>query len=111
VRREGPDVTIIATSIQVPRALAAAEALAREGISADVVDPRALQPLDKDRPLASIQKTGRVVLTDESHDNLLYRLKTSRPSESRMPRGRRSEERLKRLERRKREERYALLFR
>src|SRR5438132_2026757 len=69
VRREGRDVTIIATSVQVPRALAAAEALAREGISAEVVDPRTLQPLDKVSLLASARKTGRVVVTDESHDN------------------------------------------
>ena len=69
VRREGQDVTIIATSVQVPRALAAAEALAQKGISAEVVDPRTLQPLDKVSLLASARKTGRVVVTDESHDN------------------------------------------
>jgi len=69
VRREGRDVTVIATSVQVPRALAAADVLAREGISAEVVDPRTLQPLDKAGLLASVRKTGRVVVTDESHDN------------------------------------------
>ncbi|MBI4524029.1 MAG: alpha-ketoacid dehydrogenase subunit beta [Deltaproteobacteria bacterium] len=69
VKREGSDVTIIATSIQVPRALDAAKKLADEGISAEVVDPRTLQPLDKAGLLASAQKTGRVVVTDESHDN------------------------------------------
>jgi pyruvate/2-oxoglutarate/acetoin dehydrogenase E1 component len=53
----------------VPRALAAAEALAQKGISAEVVDPRTLQPLDKVSLLASARKTGRVVVTDESHDN------------------------------------------
>jgi pyruvate dehydrogenase E1 component beta subunit len=69
VKREGRDVTIIATGVQVPRALAAAEALAKEGVSAEVVDPRTLEPLDKNTLLASVKKTGRVVVTDESHDN------------------------------------------
>ncbi len=69
IKRAGKDVTIIATSIQVPRALAAAETLAQEGISAEVIDPRTLQPLDKPALLASVKKTGRVLITDESHDN------------------------------------------
>src|SRR5215468_10888533 len=69
VKRAGRDLTIIATSIQVPRALAAAEILAQEGVSAEVIDPRTLQPLDTPALLASVQKTGRVLITDESHDN------------------------------------------
>jgi pyruvate dehydrogenase E1 component beta subunit len=69
IKRAGTDLTIIATSIQVPRALAAAETLAQEGISAEVIDPRTLQPLDKPALLASVKKTGRVLITDESHDN------------------------------------------
>jgi acetoin:2,6-dichlorophenolindophenol oxidoreductase subunit beta len=69
VKRAGRDLTIIATSIQVPRALAAAEILAQEGISAEVIDPRTLQPLDTPALLASVKKTGRVLITDESHDN------------------------------------------
>jgi pyruvate/2-oxoglutarate/acetoin dehydrogenase E1 component len=69
VKRDGRDVTIIATGVQVPRALAAAETLAKEGISAEVVDPRTLEPLDKDTLIASVKKTGRLVVTDESHDN------------------------------------------
>jgi pyruvate dehydrogenase E1 component beta subunit len=69
VKREGRDVTIIATGVQVPRALAAAEALSKQGVSAEVVDPRTLQPLDKPTLLASVKKTGRVLITDESHDN------------------------------------------
>jgi len=69
VKREGRDVTIIATGIQVPRALAAAEVLGKERISAEVVYPRTLQPLDKASLLASVKKTGRLVVTDESHDN------------------------------------------
>jgi pyruvate dehydrogenase E1 component beta subunit len=66
VKRRGSDVTIIAVSIMVPRALEAAEALAREHISAEVVDPRTLVPLDKATILASVAKTGRVVIADES---------------------------------------------
>jgi len=69
VKREGRDITIIATGVQVPRALAAAEALGKEGISAEVVDPRTLEPLDRATLLASVKKTGRLVVTDESHDN------------------------------------------
>ena len=69
VKREGRDLTIIATGVQVPRALAAAETLAKEGISAEVVDPRTLEPLDKETLIASVKKTGRLVVTDESHDN------------------------------------------
>ena len=66
VKRQGSDVTIVAVSIMVPRALEAAEALARQGISAEVVDPRTLVPLDKATILASVAKTGRVVVCDES---------------------------------------------
>jgi pyruvate dehydrogenase E1 component beta subunit len=69
VKRQGRDLTIIATGVQVPRALAAAATLAKEGISAEVVDPRTLEPLDKATLIASVKKTGRVVITDESHDN------------------------------------------
>jgi pyruvate dehydrogenase E1 component beta subunit len=69
VKRAGRDVTIIASGVQVPRALSAAETLAKQGISAEVVDPRTLEPLDKDTLLGSVKKTGRVVVTDESHDN------------------------------------------
>ncbi|HEX6510663.1 MAG TPA: transketolase C-terminal domain-containing protein [Chloroflexota bacterium] len=69
IKRQGSDVTIVACGIQVPRALQAAELLAGEGIQAEVVDPRSLQPLDKGTILTSVHKTGRVVVTDESHDN------------------------------------------
>jgi len=68
-KREGNDVTIVATGVQVPRAMAAADTLAKEGISAEVIDPRTLEPLDDAALLASVQKTGRLVVTDESHDN------------------------------------------
>jgi len=69
VKRQGTDLTIVACGIQVHRALAAAERLASEdGVQTEVVDPRTLQPLDKETILASVRKTGRVVVTDESHD-------------------------------------------
>jgi acetoin:2,6-dichlorophenolindophenol oxidoreductase subunit beta len=66
VKRQGSDVTIVAVSIMVPRALEAAETLAQQGISAEVVDPRTLVPLDKATILKSVAKTGRVVVCDES---------------------------------------------
>ena len=70
VKRSGGDVTIVATSIQVSRALEAANRLAREdGIEVEVVDPRTLEPLDRATIFASVRKTGRVVVTDESHEN------------------------------------------
>lgn len=68
VKRSGDDVTIVATSIQVPRALEAAELLAGEGISVEVVDPRTLEPLDIDTIAASVRKTKRAIVTDESPD-------------------------------------------
>jgi pyruvate/2-oxoglutarate/acetoin dehydrogenase E1 component len=66
VRREGGDVTIVATGFMVGKALAAAEALAAEGISAEVIDPRTLVPLDLDTILTSVEKTGRLVLVDQA---------------------------------------------
>ncbi|MCA1646358.1 MAG: alpha-ketoacid dehydrogenase subunit beta [Chloroflexi bacterium] len=69
IKRPGQHVTIVACGVQVPRALEAAETLARtDGLDCEVVDPRTLQPLDLATILASVRKTGRVVVTDESHD-------------------------------------------
>jgi pyruvate dehydrogenase E1 component beta subunit len=69
IKRAGTDVTIVACGVQVPRALEAAESLATsDGLDCEVVDPRTLQPLDLATILASVRKTGRVVVTDESHD-------------------------------------------
>ena len=65
VRREGDDVTIVATGWTVGRALAAAEKLAGEGVGAEVIDPRTLNPLDTGTILASVEKTGHVVLVDQ----------------------------------------------
>ena len=67
VKREGKDVTIVAIGYMVPMALQAAEALEKEKISAEVVDPRTLEPLDIDTILKSVQKTGRLVTVDEDY--------------------------------------------
>jgi pyruvate dehydrogenase E1 component beta subunit len=67
VKREGDDLTVIATSSMVHVALEAADRLAEDGISAEVVDPRTLVPLDRDALVASAAKTGRVIVVDEGH--------------------------------------------
>jgi pyruvate dehydrogenase E1 component beta subunit len=66
VRRAGGDVTIVATGWMVSRALAAAQTLAKEGISAEVIDPRTVAPLDLETILKSVDKTGHVVLVDQA---------------------------------------------
>ena len=66
VKREGSDVTVVALAWLVHEALAAAEALAAEGISVEVVDPRTLVPLDAETIRESVQKTGRLVIADEA---------------------------------------------
>jgi pyruvate dehydrogenase E1 component beta subunit len=67
VKREGEDVTLIATSSMVHVALEAAADLAGRGVEAEVVDPRTLVPLDREALVASARKTGRVVVIDEGH--------------------------------------------
>src|SRR5271166_2322644 len=66
IRRAGGDVTIVATGWMVPRSLAAAEKLAKEGIHAEVIDPRTVAPLDLETILKSVAKTGRLVLVDQA---------------------------------------------
>lgn len=66
VKREGADATVIAWSNMIPRALEAAQTLEEEGISVEVVDPRGIRPLDTETILASVEKTGRVVLAHEA---------------------------------------------
>ena len=66
VVRQGKDVTITAFSIMVAKALKAAEALAEQGIDAEVIDLRSLRPLDRDTILASVRKTNRLVTTEEN---------------------------------------------
>ena len=67
VKRTGEDVTIVATSSMVRVALAAAEQLEADGISAEVVDPRTLSPLDEGTLVRSAEKTGRAIVVDEGH--------------------------------------------
>ncbi len=70
VKQLGTDVTVIATSIMVSRALAAAERLAGEGISVEVIDPRTLRPLDGRTLTESVKKTGRAVVVYEGTKTL-----------------------------------------
>jgi acetoin:2,6-dichlorophenolindophenol oxidoreductase subunit beta len=67
VKREGSQVTVVAISGAVRAALAAADQLAGEGISVEVVDPRSLVPMDYATILSSVAKTGRLVVADPSH--------------------------------------------
>lgn len=66
VRRTGSDVTVVAISAMVARALEAAELLAAEGTSVEVIDPRTLSPLDEETIIGSVEKTGGLVVVDES---------------------------------------------
>jgi acetoin:2,6-dichlorophenolindophenol oxidoreductase subunit beta len=65
IKREGADVSVIATARMVGEALRAAEQLAEDGIAVEVVDPRTLVPLDRERLAASVGKTHRVVVAEE----------------------------------------------
>lgn len=67
IARAGRDLTIVAHSVMVPRALAAANLLAPQGIEAEVIDMRSLSPLDRETMVASVAKTGRAVVADECH--------------------------------------------
>jgi pyruvate dehydrogenase E1 component beta subunit len=66
VRREGGDVTIVATGWTVDRALEAAQRLAVDGIEAEVIDPRTLAPLDTQTILESVDRTGHLVVVDQA---------------------------------------------
>jgi pyruvate/2-oxoglutarate/acetoin dehydrogenase E1 component len=66
VKRTGSDVTLVATGWMVKKSLAAAEVLAKEGISVEVIDPRTIAPLDVQTIVASVKKTGRLVLVDQA---------------------------------------------
>jgi pyruvate dehydrogenase E1 component beta subunit len=67
IAREGTDVTVVAISSSVPEAVAAADALAEEGVSVEVIDPRTLVPLDTRAILESVSKTGRLVVAEPAH--------------------------------------------
>ena len=66
IKREGTDVTVVATLAMVPRALSAATVLERDGISVEVIDPRTLQPLDEETILSSVRKTNRLLIVHEA---------------------------------------------
>ena len=66
VRREGTDVTIVATHLMMHRSLEAAETLSKEGISVEVIDPRSLVPFDWELLKASVARTNRLVVVEES---------------------------------------------
>jgi len=68
IKRSGDDITIVATSSMVQVALSAAEELEKEGISAEVIDPRTTWPLDKKTLVASAKKTGRAIVIDEGYE-------------------------------------------
>lgn len=70
VKRVGTDVTVIAFGLMLHESLQAAEELAKEGISVEVVDPRTLSPLDQETILASVKKTSKVLIVYE--DNLSF---------------------------------------
>lgn len=67
VKRAGTDATIVARSLMVPVALKAAEELAKDGVSCEVIDPRTIRPLDINTIVESVKKTNRVVIAEESH--------------------------------------------
>jgi len=66
IKREGDDLTIVATGMMVSRSLEAAEKLSKEGISIEVVDPRTLNPLDTETIVQSVKKTNRVLIVHEA---------------------------------------------
>jgi pyruvate/2-oxoglutarate/acetoin dehydrogenase E1 component len=66
IKRPGTDVTIVGTGAMVRLALEAAETLEKKGVSAEVVDPRTIQPLDEDLILDSVKKTGRAIIVHEA---------------------------------------------
>lgn len=67
VKRTGDDVTVVALGLMVPKALKAADELAAQGMSVEVIDPRTLAPLDIDTILKSVKKTGRLVIAHVAH--------------------------------------------
>jgi len=68
VKREGSDITLVATSSMVYVALEAAQMLEESGISAEIIDPRTLVPLDKDTLINSVMKTSRALVIDEGYE-------------------------------------------
>ena len=69
IKRKGSDLTVVSTSYMIQRCLQIAEKLAKEGIQIEVVDPRTLVPFDMATLMTSVEKTGRVVIVDETHQS------------------------------------------
>ncbi|HLS66971.1 MAG TPA: alpha-ketoacid dehydrogenase subunit beta [Pseudogracilibacillus sp.] len=72
IKRQGTDITVVATGILVQRALQAAHILAQKGISVEVIDPRTLVPFDEATVLESVRKTGRALVTHEAVERAGY---------------------------------------
>jgi pyruvate dehydrogenase E1 component beta subunit len=70
VRREGSAVTVVAWQMMLSRALEAANILERENIDIEIIDPRTLNPFDRDAVLASVRKTGACIVVEEGYRSL-----------------------------------------
>jgi len=68
ILKEGEDITIVGTSNLALKALQVAEELTKEGINAEIIDPRTLVPLDRDTIIESVKKTGRLLIADEGYE-------------------------------------------
>jgi len=68
ILKKGKDITIVGTSNLALKALQAAEELTKEGINAEIIDPRTLVPLDRDTIIESVKKTGRLLIVDEGYE-------------------------------------------
>ena len=66
--REGTDITVVATSSQVMKSLSAAEVFEKQGISLEVIDLRTIVPLDTETIIASVKKTGKLLIVDEAYE-------------------------------------------
>lgn len=66
IKRSGSDLSVVATSYMVHKVLSVADKLSKEGISIEVIDPRTIKPLDLDTIIASVKKTGKVILVEEA---------------------------------------------
>ena len=66
IKRVGKDLTVVASSVMVPRSLAVAERLSKDGIEVEVIDPRSLRPLDSETIIQSVRKTGRLLVVHEA---------------------------------------------
>jgi pyruvate dehydrogenase E1 component beta subunit len=67
VKRQGTDITVVASLLMLHRAMNVADELAGQGISVEVIDPRCIVPMDMDTILASVEKTGRLLIVEEDH--------------------------------------------